>query len=70
VTPRDNAYDGKEDDVAESKDKWGIVVGGEKRDFGDFLGSVRAENLEIDKRLHDEARSLTADRQSRDDKNP
>lgn len=70
VTPRDNAYDGKEDDVAESKDEWGIVVGGEKRDFGDFLGSVRAENLEIDKQLHNEARNLTVDRQSRAGKNP
>jgi O-antigen ligase len=40
----DNAYDGREAMRAPGRDGWGFATGGEERDYGDFLSSVRATN--------------------------
>jgi hypothetical protein len=42
VSLSDNAYDGREARVATSADPWGYSVGGEARDYSDFISSVRA----------------------------
>jgi hypothetical protein len=44
VSTRDNPYDGKAARVAKSTDAWGNPVGGEDRDFGDFLSAVKQSN--------------------------
>lgn len=54
VSPRHNAYDGKEATRASGVDAWGYPTGGEDRDYGDFLSSVRQVNAGIVKRLQDE----------------
>jgi hypothetical protein len=41
----DNAYDGIEDRMQRSKDRYGYPRGGEPGDYGDFISSVRAANL-------------------------
>jgi hypothetical protein len=51
VTPRDNAYDGKEAVAARGKDSLNFPTGGEERNFGDFLTSVTQTNLAIDRNL-------------------
>jgi hypothetical protein len=51
VTLSDNAYDGREAVVARGVDSTGLTVGGEDRDFGDFLSVVRRMNLDIDLQL-------------------
>lgn len=51
VSPRDNAYDGKEAVVARRKDSWNFPTGGEDRNYGDFLSVVTQTNLAIDKNL-------------------
>ena len=59
----DNAYDGKEAVRARGEDQWGFPVGGEERDYGDFLTTVRQTNLELMRQLTDDlARSSTAPR--------
>jgi hypothetical protein len=47
----DNAYDGVEDQVNKSLDPWGYAAGGQAANYGDFLDSVRQENLSIINRL-------------------
>ncbi|HXN25030.1 MAG TPA: hypothetical protein VOA41_20035 [Candidatus Dormibacteraeota bacterium] len=51
VSPRDNAYDGKEAIKARGKDAWNFPTGGEDRDYGDFLSVVAQTNLAIDKTI-------------------
>lgn len=51
VSPKDNAYDGIEARVAVGKDPWGYRMGGENRDYGDFLSAVRRANLSVDEKL-------------------
>jgi hypothetical protein len=45
VTLSDNAYDGREAVQAIGKDAWGFPTGGEERDYGDFLTTVRRANF-------------------------
>ncbi|MBK5295262.1 MAG: putative Ig domain-containing protein [Acidobacteriia bacterium] len=47
VTARDNAYDGRQAISAAGTDSWGYPTGGEERDFGNFIDSVRNANLAI-----------------------
>ena len=54
VTPLDNAYDGKEDVVARGRDAKGFSIGGENRNFGDFLSAVVKANAGITRQLADE----------------
>jgi hypothetical protein len=42
VSGRDNAYDGKEAIPGTGVDRWGFRTGGERRKYGDFIGSVVA----------------------------
>jgi hypothetical protein len=51
LTNRDNAYDGKEAVRRAGTDSWGFRTGGEDRDYGDFLSTVRNTNFEIQQRL-------------------
>ncbi len=55
VTARDNAYDGREDAVARGKDDKGFSIGGEERNYGDFLSAVVKANGEINRQLAEEA---------------
>jgi len=50
----DNAYDGKEAIQARGKDQWGLPVGGEERDYGDFITTARHANVELMRQLSDE----------------
>ncbi len=59
VTPKDNAYDGKEDVAASSKDSWGIPTGHEAGDFGDFLTGVGHANFAIDRQLLEEMQRVS-----------
>ncbi len=43
----DNAYDGKEAVVAPGRDAWGHPIGGESRNYGDFLSDVINANSEV-----------------------
>jgi hypothetical protein len=45
VSLRDNAYDGKEAVIAIGVDPWGFKTGGEARNYGDFISSVKAANV-------------------------
>jgi hypothetical protein len=47
VTLSDNAYDGHEARVAVGKDPWGFPVGGEERDYGDFISHVKKANFGV-----------------------
>lgn len=47
VSNLDNAYDGREAAMASGSDPWGYPVGGEKKNFGDFLSQVAAANAQI-----------------------
>ena len=47
VSLKDNAYDGREAVVAAGTDPWGYPTGGEKRNFGDFLGAVSRANAGV-----------------------
>jgi hypothetical protein len=51
ITDRDNAYDGKEAVRRAGTDSAGFRTGGEERDYGDFLSTVRNTNFEIQTRL-------------------
>jgi hypothetical protein len=57
VTPRNNAYDGRQAVRAAGRDDWGYVTGGEDRDYGDFISEVRRVNASIDARLTSELRA-------------
>jgi hypothetical protein len=54
VTLSDNAYDGKEAVRAHGKDPWGFKIGGEERDYGDFLSAVVRMNRDVLVRLRGE----------------
>ena len=54
ISLRDNAYDGREARVAPGRDAWGFRVGGEERDYGDFISFVRQANYNIAERLRRE----------------
>ena len=56
VTPKDNAYDGREDVATSGTDPWGYATGHETGNFGDFLTGVEGANLAIDRQLLDEMR--------------
>jgi hypothetical protein len=43
----DNAYDGKEAVRAPGTDPWGYTTGGEEKDYGDFISSVRAAHQRL-----------------------
>lgn len=47
VTIRDNAYDGKEATAERGIDARAYPVGGERRDYGDFISLVRRANREV-----------------------
>ena len=51
ITRNDNAYDGKEAVRRAGTDSAGFHTGGEERDYGDFLSTVRNTNFEIQTRL-------------------
>jgi hypothetical protein len=48
VTNSDNAYDGVEDRITTSRDRFGNKRGGEVRDYGDFLTQLRDLNMSLD----------------------
>jgi hypothetical protein len=56
VTPKDNAYDGKEDVATSGVDPSGYATGHETGNFGDFLTGVEAANIGIDSQLFEEMR--------------
>jgi hypothetical protein len=56
VSLMDNAYDGYEDGKSEGIDAWGYRTGGEERNYGNFLGPVRAVNFSVTERLAHEGR--------------
>lgn len=45
ISNRDNAYDGKAAIAAPGTDQWGFPIGGEDRNYGNFLGEVTQTNL-------------------------
>jgi hypothetical protein len=45
VSLSDNAYDAKEAVIAIGVDPWGFKTGGEARNYGDFISSVKAANV-------------------------
>ena len=45
------AYDGKEARVGSGVDSWGYPTGGEERDYGDFISSVKEANLSVHEEL-------------------
>ncbi len=47
VSLLDNAYDGREAVVGAGVDPWGFKTGGEERNYGDFITSVRNANLTV-----------------------
>jgi hypothetical protein len=51
VSPRHNAYDGKEARRALGTDPWGYPTGGEAHDFGDFLSYATAAHTWIVEQL-------------------
>ncbi|MGH9393073.1 MAG: hypothetical protein ACRD1E_02810, partial [Terriglobales bacterium] len=51
VSLRDNAYDGQEAVQALGRDRWGFATGGEQRDYGDSITSIRAANIQLDRKL-------------------
>ncbi|HEV2022113.1 MAG TPA: hypothetical protein VGQ94_06250 [Terriglobales bacterium] len=56
VTPQENAYDGNEAVIRRGTDRWGYSTGGEERNYGDFLSSATNANLEVIRKLQDEAK--------------
>jgi hypothetical protein len=46
VSLQDNPYDGVSAGVTLGKDQWGYPTGGEEKNYGDFLDSVRMSNLQ------------------------
>ena len=54
VSPRHNAYDGKQEGRAPGKDAWGVATGGEDADYGDFLSGVTRTNRSVVDRLRAE----------------
>ena len=54
VSPRHNAYDGKQAVRAPGKDAWGVATGGEDADYGDFLSAVTRTNRSVVDRLRAE----------------
>ena len=44
VTTLDNPYDGVAARVQRGRDRWGNPIGGEARDYGDFISGVKATN--------------------------
>jgi hypothetical protein len=57
VSLLDNAYDGREAVRAAGRDAWGYPTGGEERDYGDFISSVRHANLSALQTIAEEARA-------------
>jgi hypothetical protein len=55
ITFLDNACDGKEAVTSRGTDPWGYETGGEKKDYGDFLSTVRQAHSGIVRSLCDEA---------------
>jgi hypothetical protein len=51
MTPRDNPYDGRSARVAGIKDQWGYPTGGEERNYGDLISSIKASNFSADRIL-------------------
>jgi hypothetical protein len=48
LTPLDNPYDGKAATIAGcGKDQWGRLTGGEKSNYGNFIGAVGKANREL-----------------------
>ena len=44
VTTSNNAYDGREAVIAAGTDAWGYATGGEQKNYGNFLDTVRSAN--------------------------
>ncbi len=53
VTTRDNPYDGVAARVMRGTDRWGNPIGGEARDYGDFVSAVKATNDSVFTRMSD-----------------
>jgi hypothetical protein len=51
VTRRDNPYDGKSAIVSTNRNDRGFTTGGERANYGDFLGGVTNSNTTIYKRI-------------------
>ena len=51
LTRRDNAYDGTSSVISTALDLWGFLTGGEKANYGDFIGPVTTANQNIYKTL-------------------
>ena len=51
VSNLDNAYDGVEDQTSVGYDSWGFKTGGERRNFGDFINTIEAVNLDAIKKV-------------------
>ncbi len=62
VTLKDNAYDGIEATKAKSIDPQGYPVGGESRDYGNFIGGVMEAADEVNRTILDEAAAAEGDR--------
>src|SRR4029077_15991174 len=60
VSLLDNAYDGREAIRATGRDPRGFPTGGERADYGDFLSTVRATNLEVYAALANEIRQAAS----------
>ena len=60
VTPRNNAYDGRQAVRASGTDEWGYATGGEEHDYGDFISHVRRVNAAVDGRMMMHAFAVTA----------
>jgi hypothetical protein len=56
VTPRENAYDGRQAVIQRGADRWGYQTGGEARNYGDFLSSVTTANVGAMRQLRDAAK--------------
>jgi hypothetical protein len=51
VSLSDNAYDGREAEVAPGKDRWGYATGGEERNYGDALTPILKAIQEVKQAL-------------------
>ncbi len=64
VSLRDNAYDGKEAVRSVGRNAAGYAIGGELRDYGDFLSIARRANYGVDVTLRQDIEAWTRSRQS------
>ncbi len=46
ISLQDNPYDGVSSTATMGADPWGYTTGGEEKNYGDFLDTVRSTNLQ------------------------